>query len=401
MNDFSSTEKPTARPRGGRSAAVTKATTTTEPAKPSKARNKKIVIAQPAPRMATAGIDVADKKVQICEIDLDGVVSEARIPNNAEKLKEYFDRTKRRIVLEMGTHTRWISELLEKLGHEVLIVDPRHIPLISKTLYKSDKVDAETLALLGYENAHRLKTIPVRPLEHQKALTMVRARASAVAGRTRIVNTIRGLLKPYGLRAPKDGSTAKFLQDLWVTLEGHHDLLNHIIGLMFILKTMNEQIYRYDAAAEHLLPVVAPDAVPLTEIPGVGALTALYFAAIVGDPSRFSDARDLGPYLGLCRRRDDSGDYTSEMRITKAGDRYMRALLANCASHILGPFGVDSDIRRWGLKKVGGGTRAEKRKAKVAVARKLAVVMLTLWKSKRRYDRFHHSKEKNEVKPAA
>ncbi|MNC96860.1 hypothetical protein D3C83_143380 [compost metagenome] len=78
----------------------------------------------------------------------------------------------------------------------------------------------------------------------------------------------------------------------------------------------------------------------------------------------------------------------------------MRALLANCASRILGPFGVDSDIRRWGLKKIGGGTRAEKRKAKVAVARKLAVIMLTLWRSKRRYDRFHHSK-KNEVKPAA
>lgn len=387
---------------------MTRATTKTEPGKPgatqstqrTKPRSRKLVIEPQAPRMTTAGVDIGDKKVQICEIDLDGVIVEARIPNTADKLKEYFDRPKRRVVIEMGSHTRWVAELLQKLGHDVLIVDPRHVPLISKTLYKSDRVDAEMLAHLGYENAHRLKTVPVRPIEHQKALTMVRARASAVAGRTRIVNTIRGLLKPYGLRAPKDGSTNRFLHELWATLEEHDDLLNHIVGLMIILKAMNAEIKRYDDAAEQLLPAVAPDALHLTEIPGVGALTALYFAAIVGDPSRFSDARDLGAYLGLCRRREDSGDYTSEMRITKAGDPYMRSLLTNCASHILGPFGVDSDIRRWGLTKVGARTRAEKKKAKVAVARKLAVVMLTLWKSGRPYDRFHNSK-KNEVKLAA
>jgi transposase len=79
----------------------------------------------------------------------------------------------------------------------------------------------------------------------------------------------------------------------------------------------------------------------------------------------------------------------------------MRALLANCASHILGPFGKDSDLREWGLKQLGGGTRAERRKTKVAVARKLAVVMLTLWKSGKPYDRFHQAKKKKSQQQAA
>ncbi len=366
----------------------------TESKKPKRTRSrKKLVVAPPAPRATTIGLDVGDKFVHFCEIDCDGAIEEGRLQNSPDKIREFFQRPPRRVVIEMGTHTRWMAEIIDKLGHKVFVVDPRHILLVSRSLYKDDRVDAQTLAMLGFESPNHLKTVSIRPLEHQKVLTLVRMRAAAVAARTAIINSIRGSLKPYGLRVPKQGHL-KFIEFVWDLLQDDSQLLTSVSGLLVILKALQVEIAKYDIIAEELLPIVAPDAVHLAEIKGVGALTALYFVAIVGDPKRFSKPRDLGAYLGLCRRRDDSGDYKSEMRITKAGDSYMRALLANCASYIIGPLGPDSDLQRWGRAKVGAGSRAEKRKAKVAVARKLAVLMLTLWRTGRKYEPLYlHAKE--------
>jgi transposase len=345
------------------------------------------------------GLDVSEKYLQVCEIDPDGVLTEGRIANSDKKIREYFEgKSPRRIVIEMSSHTRWITELLQSLGHEVLVVDPRRMKLISATLYKDDRLDAHTLAMLAKDAPRLLKTVPLRKVEDQRLLTMIRARAAAVEGRTRIINAIRGMLKPYGYRPPKS-SYAAFSTYLWQKVVT--EVLRLIEPLMALLETFETQIARFDNEAEKILPQLPLPARQLREIPGVGPLTVLYFVAIIGDPARFAKSRDVGAYLGLCRRRDDSGDYQSELAITKAGDRYMRALLANCASHILGPFGKDSDLRQWGLKKLGGGTRAERRKTKVAVARKLAVVMLTLWKSGKPYDRFHQTKKKVQQQQAA
>jgi transposase len=330
------------------------------------------------------GIDVSEKRLNMCEIDAEGTISEARLANSAKKLVEHFEgKTRRRVIIEVGAHTRWIAELLDALGHQVLVVDPRRTKLISGSLYKDDRVDAQTLAMLGRDAPNLLKTVPVRRLESQMVLTLVRARAGAVKGRTRIINAIRGLLKPYGYTIPKDGRGATFTAYVRQTLDPA--LLRIVENLLVLIDTFNAQIKRYDDDVALVLPRFAPETAPLTDINGVGALTVLYFVALIGDPHRFAKSRDVGAYLGLCRRRQDSGDYKSELGITKAGDSLMRALLANCASYILGPFGQDSDIRRWGLKKVGGGSRVEKKKAKIAVARKLAVLMTTLWKTGRTY----------------
>ena len=341
-------------------------------------------------RTATVtGLDVSEKHIQICEIDVDDVVSEGRIATSDKKLREYFEgRAARRIVIEMSSHTRWITELLRSFGHAVLVADPRRMKLVSGTLYKDDTLDAQTLAMLARDAPRLLKTVPLRDIEHQRLLTMVRARATAVEGRTRIINAIRGMLKPYGYRVPRS-SHSVLATYLWSEVEA--PILRLIEPLMVLLETFDGQIARYDQEAERILPQLPPNARQLREIPGVGPLTVLYFVAIIGDPNRFAKSRDVGPYLGLCRRRDDSGEYQSELGITKAGDRYMRALLANCVSHIMGPFGKDSDLRDWGLKKLGGATRVEKKKMKVALARKLAVLLLTLWKSGKPYDR-HHQK---------
>jgi len=211
-----------------------------------------------------------------------------------------------------------------------------------------------------------------------------------VTGRTRVINSIRGMLKPYGYRIPKS-ATSTFVSCLSERVDT--EILQLVQPLAALLETFDAQVAHYDKQATQLLPKLAPEAVHMSEIPGVGPITSLYFAALIGNPARFAKARDVGSYLGLCRRRDDSGDHKSELRITKAGDRYMRALLVNCATQIIGPFGKDCDLRTWGLKKMGGGTRVEKRKAKVALARKLAVIMLTLWKSGQTYERFHRLKK--------
>ena len=342
-------------------------------------------------RPTVVGIDVSDKHLQVCEIDADDVVPGGRFVNTESKIRQQFEgKDPRRIIIEMGSNTRWIAELLKSLGHEVLIVDPRRIKLISGSLYKDDKVDALTLALLGTEAPRLLKTVPLRDLEHQKALTLVRARCCAVTGRTRVVNSIRGMLKPYGYRIPKSATSTLVT---YLSENVDREILRLIAPLAELLETFDEQIAHYDREAKVLLPKLAPEAVRMCDIPGVGPISALYFAALIGNPQRFEKARDVGAYLGLCRRRNDSGDYKSELRITKAGDRYMRALLVNCAAHIIGPFGKDSDLRTWGLKRMGGGTKVEKRKAKVALARKLSVIMLTLWKTGQKYDRFHRPQD--------
>lgn len=353
------------------------------------------------PRMDTVGLDVGDKFIHFHELSAHGeVVEEGRFKCTADKLRERFERMgERRVVVEVGSHSRWIAELLMELGHTVLLLDPRRLKLIAGTLYKDDKIDAEVLALLGWRVPEMLKVVRLREAKDQKALTLVRSRSALVESRTKLVNTVRGVLKPYGIRLPKEGRSSAFIRFARESLPA--EMLTLIAPMLGAIEQLNTAIKQYDAEAELLLPRLAPDAVHLTGITGVGALTVLYFVALVGDPNRFANCRNIGAYLGLCRKRSDSGDYQSQLRITKAGDAYMRSLLANCASYMLGPFGQDCDLRRWGLARIGTGKegRVEKKKATVAVSRKLAVLMLTLWKSGNAYDPLYEAKrrERNET----
>jgi transposase len=335
--------------------------------------------------VATVGLDVSEQFIYACEISADGVVEEStRFKSNRSRLNKLFGNIeRRRIVLEVGSHSRWIAEELTALGHEVLVLDPRQLKLISGSVYKDDRLDAERLAMLGQDFSRLLKVVKLRGLEHQRALTLVRARASNVKCRTLTINAIRGLLKPYGIRIPKEGRTSSFVS--YAREEVPDDCSELIEPLLVTLETLNKTIKDYDKAVEAMLPKLAPDAMHLLSIRGVSSLTALYFVALVGDPYRFAKTRDIGSYFGLCRRRDDSGKTRSELGITKAGDPYMRALLCNAASHILGPFGQDCDLRDWGEKKAGT-SRTHKRIAKVAVARKLSVLMLAMWKSGLAYE---------------
>lgn len=339
---------------------------------------------------AVIGLDLGDKHINFAEITGDGEVVEGRVPTSRAALRRWFgQRSPCRFALEVGSQSRWVAEELNAQGHEVLVLDPRRLKLITGTLYKNDRRDATRLATAARQWAELLPIVPPRKLAEQYALTLVRARAAAVESRTKVINTIRGLLKPYGERISKEGRSPAFVAMARAELPG--ELLSLIEPLLRALDQLNAVVADYDKQVDQKSAEQFPEVEHLRTIYGVGPVTSLYFVALVGDPHRFSDSRSIGPYFGLVRRQDDSGDRVSELGITKAGDPLMRALLTNCAAHILGPFGKDSDLRRWGLAKLGGNSRRERNRTRVALARKLAVLMLSMWKSGEGYEPFHHS----------
>jgi len=338
----------------------------------------------------TVGLDVGEQFIHLCEMDAtSGVIETAKFRNGRHHVRKRFEGVERcRIVLEAGSHSRWLAEDLTEMGHEVLVVNPRKLKLVSDSLYKDDTLDAERLADLGQSVPHLLGVVRVRSEQHHRALVLVRARAKAVKCRTLTINAIRGLLKPFGIRIRKDGRASTFIT--YCRNELPADLAPLIEPLLATLEALNQAIKDYERQVEPMLEKLAPEAVHLTAIHGVGALTALYFVALVGDPHRFSKTRSIGSFLGLVRGRKDSGKKKSEQHITKAGDPYMRALLGNAASHIVGPFGADNDLRRWALARPDQ-TAGHRRITKTALARKLAVLMLTLWKTGDAYAPLHNA----------
>jgi hypothetical protein len=151
---------------------------------------------------------------------------------------------------------------------------------------------------------------------------------------------------------------------------------------------LTERIKALDTSISRLAAERYPETIYLQQVSGVGPITSLYFVLKVGNPGRFQRTRDIGAFLGLCPKRDQSGETDKELRISKCGDRYLRRLLVSAAQYILGPFGADSALREHGLRLAQEGTARAKKRAVVAVARKLAVLLLTLWKSREPYESF-------------
>jgi transposase len=221
----------------------------------------------------------------------------------------------------------------------------------------------------------------------QAALSVIRARESLVEARTKLINAVRGLLKSCGARVNK-GASESFPKQANGQVP---EILRPAVGpLLETIDTLSEQIAYYDQLLKHLAQTRYPETELLTQVPGVGTLTALAFRLTIDDAGRFRRSRDVGGYLGLRPRQQDSGEQRPQLRITKAGDRYLRSTLVNCAHHILGPFGADTDLRRWGLKLCERGGKNAKKRAIVAVARKLAVLLHHLWVSGEVYEPLRH-----------
>ena len=338
----------------------------------------------------TIGLDLGDRNSWYCVLDEAGQVQlEQRVRTHAKALGEVFGAMPRsRIALETGTHSPWISRLLSALGHEVIVANARKVRLIGESRKKDDRLDAQTLARLARIDPKLLCPVQHRSAQAQADLTVIRARAALVRSRTALVNTARSLAKSYGERL-RGCNVRNMNPEKAEALSP--ELQSALEPLLAEIESLSERIAEYNDRIEALAHESYPQVKLLKQIKGVGSLIALTFLLTLEDPHRFQKSRDVGCYLGLPPGRRNSGQSEPQMHISKEGDPYLRTLLVQGAQHILGPFGIDCDLRRWGLKLAERGKSGKKR-AIIATARKLAVLLHHLWVSGDVYEPLHHSR---------
>lgn len=331
------------------------------------------------------GIDLGDRKSNHCFLDARGqIVAEGTVATTQEELEALFSSIpKSRIAMEVGTHSPWVSALLESHGHEVIVANPRKMESIHKNRRKNDKVDARTLARLVRADPELLYPIRHRGVEVRYDLVLLRARDALVAVRTKLINCVRGQVKSVGGRLPKC-SAESFHKTAEERLP--ESVRSALLPLVVQIGELTARVRKYDAEVRRINKEKYPETGALQQVGGVGPITSLAYVLTLEKPERFRKSRDVGCYVGLVPRQDDSGESSKQLRITKTGDKMLRQLLVGSAQYILGPFGEDSDLRRFGLKLAARGGKNAKRRAVVAVARKLAVLLHRLWLTGEEYE---------------
>ncbi len=301
---------------------------------------------------ATIGVDLGDRWHRFCVLGGSGrVVEEGSVANNRVALSELSSRYPGAlVVMEAGCHSPWVSRYLEQAGCEVIVSNPRKTRAIYQHERKSDRRDALMLARIARMEPALLYPVRHGSEEAQQDLLRIKLRDSLVRARVGLINSLRFMLKSLGYTIANP-STERF-----------HKVVQ-------------------SALPESVAQMIAPS-------------TALYFVLKIGDPVRFERVRDVGAFIGLCPRRDQSGENDPQLRISKRGDAYLRRLLVSSAQYILGPFAPPSALRQYGLALAAGATARAKKRAVVAVARKLAVLLLTLWKNKSPYQAFLQQRKK-------
>jgi len=328
----------------------------------------------------TIGLDLGDRSSAYCVLNEAGeIVLEHRVATTPEALKQVFGSMPRcRIAMETGTHSPWVSRVLTALGHEVIVGHAQKVRLITKSRRKDDRLDARTLARLARIDPKLLSPVQHRSAQAQLHLAEIRARAALVSTRTALVNAARGLVKSYGERLRKC-HTQQVRPEMASGLSP--ELRQTLQPLLSEVESLNDRIQEYDQRIAKMAREKYPETALLKQVKGVGDLIATAYVLTIEDPHRFRKSRDAGCFVGLQPGRRNSGESEPQMHISKEGDEYLRTLLVQGAHYILGPFGEDSDLRRWGQKLSARGGKNAKKRAVVAVARKLAVLLHRLWVS--------------------
>jgi len=326
----------------------------------------------------TLGLDLGDRSHYVCVLDATGqMIHEGTLPNDrtalAVLLAQYPAAT---VALEAGTHSPWISRYLTGLGATVIVANPRKLHAISRHERKCDRRDAVMLARLARADAALLHPIAHGSAQAQHDLLGLKLRDRLVRTRVDLINTVRFTLKSLG-HAVSNPSSESFHKNILTAVPA--DCLPVVQPVLAVLARLTEQIKILERGLVARGKQDYPVTQRLQQIAGVGPLTALCFVLKLGDPARFGRSRDVGPYLGLCPGRDQSGGTDKQLRISKCGDGLLRRLLVSAAHYLLGPFGPAGALRAYGQPLVGTSVR-EKKRAVVAVARKLAVLLLSLWK---------------------
>lgn len=339
-------------------------------------------------KAAVAGIDLGKKSSEVCLLDSDGVIIERRkIRTTKKSFEALFGMLPRlRVALETGPSSNWVARLLDELGHETIVADAQRVKIITDTYSKDDRRDAHWLAQIALRWPALLNPVRRRSLETQRHRAMLRLREGLVEARTKLINAVRGVLTSFGEQLP--ASNGNYFAHKAMS-ELPESLRDQVWPALLAIDALSAQIQVYDRMVSKLCRERYRAATKrMQSIPGVGPMTALAFTLeLDGDPDWLRSSRSAGALVGLRPKRRDSGEKSPELSITKKGNRMLRRLLVQCAHHILGPFGPDSALRRWGLSlEAKSETKRGKRKAIVAVARKLAVILHTLWRRDEDYD---------------
>jgi transposase len=333
----------------------------------------------------TVGVDLGDQWSHYCILGLEGeTLAEGQLRTTPQDVAEFFEALNvARVVVEVGTHSAWVREVICGYGHEVLVANPRLMEGSKRRKRKNDRIDAHKLARLGRVDPESLHPIQHRSREVRQDLVVLRARDALVAARTELINATRGLVKSMGTRLPKSSSPS-FAQKVEEAVPV--EMREALLPLVRMAAALSGCIQEYDEKIEKLGREKYGHTALLRQVKGVGPITALAYVLTLENPERFVKSRDVGPYLGLVPKQEDSGESQPQLGISKTGDTMLRKLLVGSAHYILGPFGPDTDLRRYGLRLCERGGKNAKKRAAVAVARKLAVLLHCLWVSGEVYE---------------
>jgi len=325
----------------------------------------------------TIGIDLSDRTFQYCALSAAGeIVEEGERKLDSGSLRKFLaSQPPARVALETGTHSAWVQQLIQEMGHQAVVANARELEAVTGRSYRSDPNDARQLARLARVDCQLLRPVRLRDAAQQADLFVVRARAVLVEMRTLLINFARGITKTTGHRLPAS-STHQFPERVRNAVP--EALRPALLPLLNVLEQIARELDGYDENIQALAEQRYPETRWLRQGPGVGPITALTFVLTLSDPARFAHSRDVGPYLGLVPRRRQSGEQDPHLPISKCGDRYLRQLLVQCAHVVMGRVGPDCALRRWALEHART-SRAAKKRTVVAVARKLAVLLHRLW----------------------
>ncbi len=257
----------------------------------------------------TVGLDVGDRMSRLALLDETGeVVEESQVRTTPAALHRRFAAMpSSRVILEVGTHSAWVSRLLRELGHEVLVANARKLRFIYQSDDKSDPVDAESLARVGRLDPKLLAPIQHRSAEAQADLALIRSRDLLVRCRAQLISHARGSTKAVGARLPRCSAPAFVAKTLVHVPAALEPALGAVLAT---IQGLDTRIRGYDRQIARVAAERYPETRRLTQVEGVGVLTALCFVLTLEDPARFPSSRSVGGYLGLRPKRADSGEST-------------------------------------------------------------------------------------------
>ena len=334
----------------------------------------------------TIGMDVSDRKTQVCVMAKAGatpkIVMETTIPTTKDGLAKFLSTQDRSapVAFETGMHCRWMNEVAEGLGFKVYVANPCRLRMITESKTKNDVNDARMLARLALSDPGLLHPVKLRGPEHQKMLNLHEMRNLLVKQRTGIIVQLRAVAKSMGFRIAKCQAAVFHNLDRKAWPKEFRDIawpmIKNLEQLAITIKAYEKQIRELAGT-----PTFKAKVERLMEIRYVGLYVATGFVAVTGgDMDRFETPRDVGPWLGVTPKQDQSGDIDRQCRMTKAGSPFMRRLLVESAQLIMRDGSAPTDLKVKGLRICARGAKISKRKAISAVARSLAVLMVAMLK---------------------